>query len=92
MEEFGMERAEAVGEAREQFHSQGVSLANIVTSGRLLLVVVVFGGGCFGTAGALGVVEERGHTACYTVFPRGGVPGGGGCCEGSLRVGKGVTG
>lgn len=32
MEEFGMERAEAVVEAREQFHSQGVSLANIVTS------------------------------------------------------------
>lgn len=32
MSEFGMARGEAVADAREQFESQGVSLANIVTS------------------------------------------------------------
>ena len=32
MEEFGMERAEAVKDAREQFEQQGVSLVNIVLS------------------------------------------------------------
>ena len=32
MEEFDMERAEAVRDAREQFEQQGVSLVNIVVS------------------------------------------------------------
>ena len=32
MEEFGMERAEAVKDAKEQFEQQGVSLVNIVLS------------------------------------------------------------
>ena len=32
MEEFGMDRAEAVKDAKEQFEQQGVSLVNIVVS------------------------------------------------------------
>ena len=32
MEEFDMERAEAVRDAKEQFEQQGVSLVNIVVS------------------------------------------------------------
>ena len=34
MEEFDMERAEAVRDAKEQFEQQGVSLVNIVVSER----------------------------------------------------------
>jgi hypothetical protein len=36
MEEFSMELADAVKDAKEQFDSQGVSLANIVVSGRTI--------------------------------------------------------
>ena len=40
MEEFSMEQAEAVRDAREQFEQQGINLANIVLSERGSRVVV----------------------------------------------------
>ena len=40
MEEFSMEQAEAVRDAREQFEQQGINLSNIVLSERGSRVVV----------------------------------------------------
>ena len=56
MSEFGMARGEAVVDAREQFETQGVSLANIVTSGSLVVLVLVNRPGAGAGAGVWGCV------------------------------------
>ena len=43
MEAFGMEMAEAIADAKEQFEKQGINLLNIVTSEKCSQVVVESG-------------------------------------------------
>lgn len=70
MEEFGMDRAEAVKDAKEQFEQQGVSLVNIVVSEQGSQVVVEAVKALFGEE-----KEENLSESLTTIMN---------CCEGDL--------
>jgi len=70
IEEFGMERADAVKDAKEQFEQQGVSLVNIVVSEQGSQVVVEAVKGLFGEE-----KEEKLLESLTTIIN---------CCDGDL--------
>jgi len=77
MEEFGMDRAEAVKDAKEQFEQQGVSLVNIVVSEQGSQVVVEAVKALFGEE-----KEENLSESLTTIMN---------CCDGEKTVTHGLA-